>query len=52
MTMNTIRTAMGIFGFDLTIEKPWDPFREAIGSDRFDRAIDIGRGSSDRGRRI
>jgi hypothetical protein len=42
-----IRTALGIFGFDMTIKEPWDQVRDAIGASNFNSAIRIGKGEED-----
>jgi hypothetical protein len=40
----SIRNALGIFGFDMSIDKPWDLVRDAIGNKLFSDAIRIGNG--------
>ena len=39
-----IRAALGIFGFDMTVERPWDQIMDALGSNRYSKAIAVGKG--------
>lgn len=40
----SIQNALGIFGFDMSLDKPWEQIREAIGAKLFNDAIRIGNG--------
>jgi len=40
-TISGISSALKIFGFDMSAEKPWDAVREAVGSARYNEAIRI-----------
>jgi hypothetical protein len=38
-----LRSAFGVFDFPMSGEKPWDPVREALGTEKWNKALRIGR---------